>query len=211
MFENLTLLNWIFLVSALLGGSLFIARVILMIIGMGDGEAPDAGHDFHVDIHADVHADMGADAVNDIGHDADGSADSSDSAFKIISLQGIMGFFLMFGTVGFTMHRIAGAGAVISVAGGSAAGFATMWFTARLLTALLRLQSDGTVDIRNAMGKEGTVYQRILPGGTGKVQIVVQNRLMEYEAMSQRNEELPTGTAVMAVYYKGNTLIVEKI
>jgi len=211
MFENLNTLSWIFLISALLGGSLFFVRVILMVIGMGDGDAPDAGHDFHIDVHGDVHGDVPSDTGHDFAHDADGQTDSSDSSFKIISLQGIMGFFLMFGTLGFTMHRIAAMGPVISVLGASAAGFVTMWLTAKFLSALLKLQSDGTVDIRNAMGKEGTVYQRILPGGTGKVQIVVQNRLMEYEAMGRRDEELPTGTAVMAVYYKGNTLIVEKI
>ncbi len=211
MFENLSVLNWIFLVSALLGGSLFIARIILMLIGFGDGDAPDAGHDFHVDVHADVHADMASGAGHDAGHGADGQADSHDSSLQLISLQGVMGFFLMFGTVGFTMNRLAGAGALLSVLVSSAAGFATMWLTAKLLSSLMGLQSDGTVDIRNCIGREGTVYQRILPGGTGKVQIVVQNRLMEYEAISQGKEELPTGTPVMAVYYKGNTLVVEKI
>lgn len=211
MFENLSPLNWIFLVSALLGGSLFIARIILMLIGVGGGDAPDAGHDFHVDVHADVHADVPSDAGHDMGHGADAQADSHDSSLQLISLQGVMGFFLMFGTVGFTMNRLAGAGAVLSVIVSSAAGFATMWLTAKLLSSLMGLQSDGTVDIRNCIGREGTVYQRILPGGTGKVQIVVQNRLMEYEAISQKNDELPTGTPVMAVYYKGNTLVVEKI
>lgn len=207
MFENLGILNWIFLISGLLGGSLFIARLILMLAGMGDGDTPDAGHDFHIDVHADSHAGMGGSEVHDTGS----HGDNSDSSFRIISLQGIMGFFLMFGSLGFVSHRIAGAGTLISVVLAAGAGFITMWLTAKLLSALLRLQSDGTVDIRNAIGKEGTVYQRILPGGTGKVQIVVQNRLMEYEAMSQGKEELPTGTTVMAVYYKGNTLIVEKI
>lgn len=211
MFENLGPLNWIFLMSALIGGSLFIARIILMLIGMGGGDAPDAGHDFHIDVHADVHTDMPSGAGHDIGHGADGQADSHDSSLQLISLQGVMGFFLMFGTVGFTMNRLASAGPLLSVLVSSAAGFFTMWLTAKLLAALLGLQSDGTVDIRNCIGREGTVYQRILPGGTGKVQLVVQNRLMEYEAISQRNEELPTGTPVMAVYYKGNTLVVEKI
>ncbi len=208
MFENLGILNWIFLICGLLGGALFIARLLLMIIGMGDGDAPDAGHDFHIDVHADTHIDAGqGDAV----HGADDHGDNSDSSFRMISLQGIMGFFLMFGALGFVSHRIAGSGAFVSVALAVAAGFVTMWLTAKLLSLLLKLQSDGTVDIRNAIGKEGTVYQRILPGGTGKVQVVVQNRLLEYEAMGRKNEELPTGTAVMVIYYKGNTLIVEKI
>lgn len=208
MFENLDALSWIFLVSALLGGSLFIARVILMVVGAGDGDAPDAGHDFHVDMSGDAfngagHADVSADTA---GHDH-----GTDYSFKIISLQGVMGFFLMFGTLGFVSYRVAGAGAFVSSVLAVAAGFLTMWLTAKLLALLLNLQSDGTVDIRNAIGKEGTVYQRIPAGGTGKVQIVVQNRLTEYEAMGRQDAELPTGTAVMAVYYKGNILIVEKI
>ncbi|HQO39674.1 MAG TPA: hypothetical protein PK986_04320, partial [Spirochaetota bacterium] len=82
MFENLSPLNWIFLVSALLGGSLFIARIILMLIGVGGGDAPDAGHDFHVDVHADVHADVPSDAGHDMGHGADAQADSHDSSLQ---------------------------------------------------------------------------------------------------------------------------------
>lgn len=207
MFENMSMLNWIFLISALLGGSLFIARIILMLAGLGHGDVPDAGHDFHIDVHAGDHADV----HGNTGGESHNGTDRADSSLQLISMQGVMGFFLMFGTVGFTMNRLAGSGPVLSVMVSSAAGFFTMWLTAKLLTALLTLQSDGTVDIRNCIGREGTVYQRILPGGTGKVQIVVQNRLMEYEAINQGKEELPTGTPVMAVYYKGNTLVVEKI
>lgn len=200
LLESLSILNWIFIISAVLGGSLFIARIILMLFGMGDGaDTPDAGHDFHIDSGTDIH---NGDNVH---------SENTDSSFKIFSLQSIMGFFLMFGSLGFTMNRIAGAGSVISVITATTGGLITMWLTARLLKLLLSLQSDGTVEIHNTIGKEGTVYQRILPGGTGKVQMVVQNRLMEYEAMSYKNEELPTGTPVMAIYYKGNTLIVEKI
>ncbi|PKL18261.1 MAG: hypothetical protein CVV49_06665 [Spirochaetae bacterium HGW-Spirochaetae-5] len=200
LFDNLGILNWIFLISAVLGGSLFIARIILMLFGMGDGaDTPDAGHDFHPDMDTGVH------------HGESGHSDNSDSSFKILSLQGIMGFFLMFGAVGFTMNRIALSGAFFSVTAAVTTGFITMWLTAKLLKVLLSLQSDGTVEIYNAIGKEGTVYQRILPGSTGKVQIVVQNRLVEYEAMSRKGDELPTGTPVMATYYKGNILIVEKI
>jgi membrane protein implicated in regulation of membrane protease activity len=200
-------LNWIFLVSAILGGSIFLVRIILMIAGMGDHgadgiDSADAGSDVHADAHSDLHTD---------GHDTHhGETDkTTDSSFRMLSLQGIMAFFLMFGSLGFVLNRIAHTGPFWAVSGGLAAGILTMFLTAKLLSLLLKLQSDGTISIKNAIGQEGTVYLRIPAGGTGKIQIVVQNRLEELEAAAET--EIPTGAKIKVTGIKSNILIVEKI
>jgi len=113
--------------------------------------------------------------------------------------------------MGFLSHFLAKVNGFISTALALIIGALTLYLSAKLFSTLMHLESDGTIDIRNSIGKEGTVYQRILAGGTGKVQIVIQGRLVEYEAESARNIELKTGDTVMVTYYKGNVLIVDKI
>lgn len=199
----MTPLNTFYLICACAGLALLIVRIILMLAGVG--------HD--VDVHADVHADMHADSPG--GHDA-GAHDSghhsgSDSSFTMLTLQGVMGFLLMFGLTGFVLNGMSVAGGIISAAGALAAGVASMWLIAKLFSLMLGLQSSGTVDIANAVGQEGSVYLTIPPGGTGKVQVVVQGRLLEYEAVSDEKTALAPGDTVLVVYYKGNTLVVHKI
>jgi membrane protein implicated in regulation of membrane protease activity len=208
-------LNLFFLVCASVGLALLVVRIIFMIAGVGHGAG---GADVHADVAGhDVPAGDGADAdqpaVDNAGADSHDASHhgSSDTSFTMLTLQGIMGFLLMFGLTGYMLNSFAAAGGIIASAGAIAVGIASMWLIARLFSLLLTLQSSGTVDITNAMGQEGTVYLTIPPGGVGKVQVVVQGRLLEYEAVSDEKVELKPGVNVMVVYYKGNTLVVHKI
>ena len=61
-------------------------------------------------------------------------------------------------------------------------------------TYLTRQEAEGTVRINRALGAEATVYLRI-PGnrqGAGKIQINLQNRTMEYLAVTL-GDAIPTG------------------
>lgn len=196
LMNEFALLDWIFLVCLIIGVSLLIARVLLQLSGAEDGgdfDAPDAPDDITSDASPD-------------------SADTSgDAGLRLFTTQGLMGFFITFGMLGFISHYFAKTGALIATLLALAFGIASLWLSAKLFASLMHLESSGNIDIRNAIGKEGSVYQRILPGGTGKVQIVIQGRLVEYEAVSSRNIELKTGDQIMVTYYKGNTLVVDKV
>jgi hypothetical protein len=69
------------------------------------------------------------------------------------------------------------------------------------MQSLAKLHSDGTVRIERALGAPATVYLTI-PGqksGAGKVQVKVQNRLVEYQAITSQQQELSTGANVVVV------------
>lgn len=167
---NLSPLEWVFAICALVGGVLFILRLIMQFVGMGAD---------HVDIS--------------VSHDVGGG--DSDASFKILSLQGVTAFLLMFGLVGWVMLR-GGLGMIWSIAGAIAAGTATMFFVLWLFHSFLKLQGSGTLDLKNAVGVEGTVYLRIPAGGTGKVQLTVQGRLLTLDAVSDAKEEIKSGGRV---------------
>jgi membrane protein implicated in regulation of membrane protease activity len=181
-------LDMIFIACAVLGGILFFLQMILQF----------AGH------NADAAA---ADVA--MPHDISGTADAS---FKLLSFQGLTAFFMMFGLVGLAMHRQSGAGPAASAGVAVAAGAAAVWAISRILGSMMKLQSTGTMDPRNAIGQEGEVYANIPATGAGQVQVRVQNHLRIFDAISRAGEELKTGTRVRVVSLSGSRgLVVEKI
>ncbi|WP_309670262.1 hypothetical protein [Gemmatimonas sp.] len=76
-----------------------------------------------------------------------------------------------------------------------------MFGVAVSMRAMLGLQRDATLDIRNAMGKVGTVYVPVpgALGGVGKVTLAVQGRTVEYQAVTLEGSVLPTGAPVIVV------------
>jgi hypothetical protein len=159
----------------------------MMIIGIGDSDA-DAGADADTGVHAD-----------------------SDVAFQVISIQGIIGFFMMLGWVGLALNRSAGYGTAVSVGVGCGAGIAMNFAVAKVFQWFRRMQSSGTMDLSKAVGQEGSVYLGIKGGGTGQVQVAVQEHLKIFDAVSEDGADLPTGTLVVVVrVVNGNTMVVRK-
>lgn len=89
-----------------------------------------------------------------------------------------------------------------------------MYLYAVLMRAIYRLQSNGTVQMSNAIGLEGTVYLTVPPqrSGEGKVNVVLQNRFCEFEAITDCSEKIPTGTTVKITgIFDEDKLIIEPI
>lgn len=178
-----------YLVCAVIGGLLFLIRVILFVVGGGGAD---------VDVHGDF------DMHGDMDHVA-------EPGMRLVSVQGVTGFFMIFGLVGLAMSR-GGVRDFWTILGGTAAGFLTMLAVAGVMLSMQRLQSDGTLHMENAIGKEGKVYLTIPEGGTGKISIVVQGNLREFEAVSADKKSIPTGEAVRVVKLVGSrVLVVERV
>lgn len=189
--EAMTWLEKIFLACAAVGGALFLVRMVLFFLG-GDG---GGGSDLDLDVDG-----------------AGGHGFESDAAFKLLSLQGITAFLMMFGIVGLALLRENGVAEGWAVLGATAAGLGAAWLIARMFRAMGRLQSSGTLDLANAVGQEGTVYLRIPAGGTGKVTVTVQEHLQTLDAVSEGKTELSTGVRVRVTRVLGGTvLVVEKV
>lgn len=189
----------IFLICALVGGVLFAVRLIMMFVGGdSDGDADAGGGD----------VDAGGDAD---GGDAHHDGADSDVAFKLLSFQGISAFFMMFGLVGLAMSKGSGLHYLISMLGAVVAGGATVWITDKIFRSFGRLQHSGTLNLKNAIGQEGTVYLTIKADSPGKVQVAVQGRLKTLEAVSKDKTEIKTDTKVKVVGVQASeVLVVEK-
>jgi len=188
-FEVLTTLDKIFLVCACVGGLLFLIRLVMQFLG------------------ADADMDADFDADFDVGADAGGD---SDSSFRAITYQGLVVFFMMFGLEGLCLHIAFEFSPAVSIAGAVGAGLVSVWIIERIMSSIAKLQSSGTLDMKNAVGQEGSVYLGIPPEGTGKVRVTFQNRLRVLDAISQDKEEIKTGQRVLVVDVVNNMLVVEK-
>ena len=80
-------------------------------------------------------------------------------------------------------------------------GVATLFGIAYLMKAVLKLQSNGTMQLGAAVGKTGEVYIPIPPKGKGrgKINIIVQDKYVELDAVTNSEETLKTGETVRVV------------
>ena len=75
------------------------------------------------------------------------------------------------------------------------------------------MDTDGNISIESSVGKEATVYITIPKNreGIGKVNIVLSERLVELEAMTEDDEDIKTNSKVIVVSNNNNILLVKKI
>lgn len=77
------------------------------------------------------------------------------------------------------------------------------------MSLLYGLGEDNTVSVDCAVGCEGNVYVAIPAGesGRGKIQLNLQGRLMEYEAITSVPAGLPTGARIRVVGVVGGGVL----
>ncbi|MBE0698083.1 MAG: hypothetical protein IH586_14275 [Anaerolineaceae bacterium] len=177
-------LNTIYLICTIGGGTILILRFILAVVGLDSGDA-------------DIPNDSAMDALS--GDHAGG--------FNLLSLQSIAGFFTMFGLVGMGLLQIK-ASDFLSILGALFAGGFTAWATGMIFLGMRRLQSEGTMDIQNAVGQTGTVYLTIPETGTGVVTVTVQGGLRNLDAVSENRQPIPTGKIVKVVGITAGKILV---
>ena len=191
LMDDFNSLEKVFAFCAMVGGGLFMVRMVLLFIG-GDSD---------IDIDGDVDTDFDSDTASD-----------TDISFRFLSFQGLTAFFMMFGLVGLALKRQSKWDDPFAVVGGIAAGVFVCWLLKLLFDKAKGLQSSGNIDLKNAIGQEGTVYLTIPASGTGQAQVNVQNHLKIFDAVSEGEVEIKSGEAIKVIrIVSGNVLVVDKL
>ena len=185
-------------VCALVGSVILLLQFLLMVMGLDadDAEIAEVGDDLAMgDEYVDAHV--------EVEH---GSA----WFFGILSFKSLVAAIAFFG-LGGRAALAADLSPYISFVAATASGAAAMVMVAWLMRMLYRLNAEGNVRIERCIGQVGTVYLSI-PGqraGAGKVTMSVQDRTMEYQAVTAE-DEIPTGAQVVVIGISGpGTLEVE--
>lgn len=182
-FSALTLFEQIYWITAIIGSVLLIILLVLTFLG---GDADDIG-----DIDGDLDLDAGID-------------------FQFLSFKNLVGFFTIFGWTGIaclSADLSNGITLIISLI----CGLLMMFAMASLFYFLSKLNSSGgAVKITNALGAIGEVYTTIGPNRStlGKVQIKIQGRLRELEALTDEDFELKQGNIIKVTDITNNEILI---
>jgi hypothetical protein len=165
----------LFLLCALLGTVL----LVLQLVGAGLGDA-----DAHTGV-GELHA---VDAIEQASH-----------GLHLFSVRALTAALAFFGVAGWFALR-GGWPMPLAFIAALATGGAAMIGVATVLRSMRRLESDGTLQVRNAIGLDGVVHLQIpsAGAGAGKVLMTVQGRLVELPAVTG-GAAIPTGAAVTVV------------
>lgn len=211
----------VFLFCALVGGTILLCQFVLTLLGLGGSElADDVADDL------DLSGDTGPELGDEAGAGADAAAGEDATAgeavdghhggqphlstwlFGVISFRTLVAAATFFGLAG-----MAARSADLSLANqlliAAACGVGAMYLVHWLMSLLYRLGEDKTVRIQRAVGREGTVYLTVPAGktGHGKIQLNLQGRLMEYEAVTSEPSNLSAGARVVVVGVVGGHLL----
>ena len=212
------MLSTIFLIAAVVGGTVLVCQFALTLLGMGDDVSDAASDgDFAGDGHFDgdlagdsVHAGGAHDQHTSLADAADGEFQHSDSSwlFGVLSFRTLVAAGAFFGVAG-RAALSSGFSQPTSLLIATVVGVCAMYGMYGLMRLIASFTSSGNERIRNAVGREARVYIRIpaARNGRGKVQLTMQNRIVEYQAVTEDDEPLKTGETVRVVGVVGSDVV----
>jgi hypothetical protein len=164
----------VFIACAVLGAVVLVVQIVLSLFGLDGGS----------------HADLGF-------HAGDASLSEGIELLSVRSLAAGSGFFGLAGLATLSL----GMPPAIALVAGSIAGLAALVGTSLLMRQVMRLDSDGSLRIEDAVGLPATVYLTIPPNqsGPGKVLLALQGRTLEISAVTTSGELIPNGAPVVVV------------
>ena len=156
----------------------------------------------------------------DVEMDMDTDFDMSDGGFEgdpsmnLYTFRNLVNFLLgMSWTAILLQEQIASKALlmVIAFAVGALLVFAVMM----MFKGLSKMQQSGNIDLyKSAVGCNGKVYLTVPAErkGSGKVQISINDSIREYDALTDSEDDLKTGTSIKVVeVLDASTLLVEEI
>ncbi len=191
-----------------------IIQTILLLVGLGDGggginPSDTSGLDMPDGFDG---ADSFDTNVGDISqHDISSPADIAD--FRLLSVQSVIAFLCIFGWSGIAAISC-GVPAFAAMLLAAVLGFGAMILVAKIIQWSSKLAQNGNFNIKNLLGETGTVYIPIPPQGKGmgKINISCGERFMEFDAVCEGENSIPTGVTVRVVdIISGSTVVVEKV
>ncbi len=192
-------MTFLLLVCAVVGGTILLCQVVLTLLGL-TGDMLDVDFGGELDVDPDLPTDLSGGEAGDAGH----------GLFGVLSFRTVVAALTFFGLAGLAAEST-GASPLTVIVVACAAGAAALYGVYWLMLALYRLRAEGTVRIHRTVGRDAVVYLAI-PGqnsGAGKIHINLQNRTMEYRAVTS-GDALPTGArVVVANVLASDTLEVE--
>ena len=195
-------MDTLFMLCAIVGGVTLLIQFIMTMMGIIDIDMPDGIDVDGIDVDG-IDAGDGLDGADgfdagDLDVDIDGSSHTTLSiTFGFLSFRAIIAALTFFGLTGLLMQSVE-ASPPVSIVVALAAGFGAMVLVAWIMRTLYQLRADGTAHISRAINHRASVYVPVPAEGEGKgkIQVNLQGRTMEYEAITA-GEKIRSGDTVL--------------
>ena len=154
-------------------------------------------------------ADAEVDAELELSTDAEVDTDTG-MGFQFFTLKNLLGFFTLFGWTGLGCLDM-GMSLFPTLAISTGSGLIMMSIMATIFYFMSRLTDSGTLNIKNTIGKTGTVYLVVPPkrSAAGKVNLDIQGRNIEMNAITDDEEEIPTGAIITVTEVVNNNILTD--
>ena len=174
-----------FLVCIGIGGAALALQIAAGFLGFGD-------HNLH------------------LGHHDFGAALAGEG-LQLLSVRSIAAALAVFGASGLWLDTFLPTWLAATVA--VVPGFMAALGSAYLMRVLVRMESDGSLKLEEAVGATGQVYLTVPAEeqGTGLVHLPIQGRSIELRAVTRENEPLKTGASVLVISVDTDSETVEVI
>ena len=196
----------LYLFCAIAGSAFVVIQFITSLIGLGgDVDGDSVGFDVDGDGVVDtVDVDTSGDGLSDATTHTDGAThtthtDSSGFHFlRLFSFRAVTAGLAFFGLSGIALAD-SNFSQEVRLAISCGVGFIGLLIVYYLMRALSSFNANGSIREGSAVGCEGTVYLTIPAkrARVGKVSIVQQERIMEYDASTDSEVDLKPGESVV--------------
>jgi uncharacterized membrane protein YedE/YeeE len=208
--DSLNNLQQISFVLATTATTIMIIFIIMMLIGMDGSESFDGGVDVDLDANFDTDISISdADAAVDVYNN---DSIISVSGLRILTIRGVLAFFSIGGWVIYAMAADSKAWVAILV--GIICGLIAAVILAYAMKSAMKLERNGNLDYRSAVGKTAVVYIRVPKNSVGRGKVIFnhQGRMVEVDAITKQDEDIIAKREVRIVGLEDpTTLIVKKI
>jgi len=190
--NSLEVFQQVMFVLAVTASFVMLIFIVLMLIGIDNS-----------DFDGIDSVDVELDSIND-------DPLSSIGGLKVLSVRSILAFISIGGWAAFLFAGI------MSVWWASLLGFVfgsiAAYLVALAFRSIFKLESSGNIEYENSIGKIGTVYIRIpkKKSGKGKVSIVLQERLIEADAITNEDQDIMPKTEIEVVGVVETTTLIVK-
>ena len=188
--RNLGLVGQVMACAAIPMTVIMLLQLVLMIMGIGFGNSD-------------------SDFDNDASDDGGDEGGSNTDIARIFTIRGIVAFFALGGWAGLAAMT-AGIPAIWSIWIALLSGVAAMLLASLAIKFALKMQSSGNISLSNALSKTAEVYITIPPlrSNTGKVTLVLQERFVELDAVTDSETPIKPYMKVEVVGITGGDCLV---
>ena len=197
---SLSLFQQILLCIAVPVTVVLLIQFLLLLFGIGDDNEPE------------LTVDLDGDGIpDDVANIDDGMSFGEFGGLRLLTLRGVLAFFSLGSWAALIASSSLSAWPALAI--GVLVGILADVLYAWIMRMVLRLQENGAIHLENAVGVIGEVYIPIPPNAAanGKINLVLQGKLCEEEAVWHGDHFLPTGTKIRVIGLLGDTLVVEPL